>query len=208
MKISLLSNCAIVLLKASYLHVGIAKWYLEQLITSQYEMTRKYALKNDFETNFELQKFLALILHQRLGYIPQSLFQIFRDFCALLYYVDIRDKFSLNLRKYCQRIGKNKDDDNLDYDLSLKRADMLDKSLIDSGNLMLSYRTFLKEQHHEIQMIVLDTITRLTTRNSYDNTSDNSFEDYSILRQLALCQEKKPAFLIDSNGIKSIITLK
>lgn len=190
-KICVLCKCVIVLLTSSNLYVPLIKWYLEKLNEAHQDMRQIHGIQNLFQMNLSLKNLLSSVRYQKLGYIPESLFFLFRDFCAVLFFLDLRDRFSLSLRKYSKHLIKSQ---NLDYDqdeLEKRRNSsgvLIEMSIeiIDYGNMMLSYRSFLKGQHTEIKDIVLSTISRLTKYSQYTELSDLNLE-----QKLAICVEKR-----------------
>ncbi len=63
--------------------------------------------------------------------------------------------------------------------------------IIDYGNTLLSFRSFLKLKHFEIQDIVISTISRITRFNAH-------IQGLHLETKLAICVEKQPINLIDS----------
>ena len=125
-------------------------------------MRQTYGISNHFHMDLSLANLLTSIRYQKVGYIPESLLFKFRNFCSLLFYIDLRDRFSLSLRQYARHFLKNQAE--IDQDDSLLAA-ITEHCLkiVDYGNMMLSFRCFLRnEQHMEIQDIVVSTISRLT----------------------------------------------
>ena len=147
-------------------------------------MRQKFAITNTFELTFPLRTLLTTLRYQRVSYIPDSVLFMFREFCTLLFYLDLRDKFSLTLRKFSKHTIQSQ---NLDYNRT--KSAQLDNSsvnlclrIINYGNLMLSYRCFLKQQQFEIQDIVVSSIGRL------GRLRERSME---LERRLAECVEKR-----------------
>ncbi len=99
-RLSSLCKCIVLLLSASNLHAPLFKWYLEQLLHSAQEMKHSLGLRNQFRVDHSLRTLLICVRYQRLGYIPDAVLLMFRDFCAVGFYLDLRDKFSLALRQY------------------------------------------------------------------------------------------------------------
>jgi hypothetical protein len=120
---------------------------------------------------------------------------IFREFCGLLFYIDLRDRFSLALRQYSKHFIQNQSVDlnTSSHHHSSPLIVQLCLKIIDYGNSMLSYRAFLKENHIEVQDIVMSTISRLTTFNQYAQ-----LRDFNLEQKLAVCVEKKQLSLIET----------
>jgi hypothetical protein len=100
LKLCFLAQCIRVLLVSSNLHTPLVKWYLEQLQYTRTQMRQQLGVENRFKLSSSLSGLLSSLRYQKLGFIPESLMFMFRDFCALLFYMDLRDKFSLTLRQY------------------------------------------------------------------------------------------------------------
>ncbi len=184
-KLCVLTKCIIVLLKSSNLHVPLIKWYLESLQQASQEMNQKYGIKNNFELTYSLNQLLISIRYQKLGYITDQILFLFRDFCCLLFYIDLRDRFSLSLRQYSRLLFIFNNQNMMNNE---NANDFIETCLniIDYGNQMLSYRSFFKPQNHiKIQDIVLSTIVKLTTFTKL-------FDNLNLEMRLASCIEKKP----------------
>jgi hypothetical protein len=100
MKLCSVVRAVLTVLVASNLHSPLIKWYLEQLNEASAQMNEKLGVENLWRMRDSLNNLLRSLRYQKLGYIPESVFALFRDFCALLFYVDLRDRFSLSLRQY------------------------------------------------------------------------------------------------------------
>ena len=187
-RLYVLCKCIVVLLTSSNLHAPLIKWYLEQLLHNAQEMKQNYGIANHFQINFSLKTLLASIRYQKLGYIPENILFIFRDFCAVLFYLDLRDKFSLALRQYSLYFIQNQD---VKYEQSVtsKNVVQMCMKIIDYGNTMLSFSSFLKGQYIEIKDIVLSTIARLTKFNQYAQLKELKLEE-----KLAVLVGKKNFF--------------
>jgi len=184
-KLYSISKCIIILFSSSNLHVPLIKWYIEYLLNSSKEMKQKFGINNSFQLNNSLKNLLTSIRYQKLGYIPEHILQMFRDFCSILFFLDIRDKFTHTLRQYSRHFILNQDD-NYAENKSKKVLNMCLK-IIDYGCLLLSYKSFVKFQHDEIQDIVLSTVTRLTKFNQY-----LLLKDFNLEQKLVNCVLKHP----------------
>ena len=198
-KLNKLVKCVITLLISSNLHAPLMKWYLEQLLNSCQEMKQNYGIHNQFKINFSLKTLLTSIRYQKLGYIPQNVLFMFRDLCAVLFFLDMRDKFSLVLRQYSRYFIQNQE---IGYEKSLasKNAVQMSLKIIDYGNTILSFSSFFKQQHVQVKDIVLSTIARLTNFNQ-----SNVLKDLNLEQKLATCVGSKGFF--DSNQSKYIFYL-
>jgi hypothetical protein len=187
LKLYSLCKCMITILTASNLHVPLIKWYIEHLTNNCQEMKHNYGIANSFELNFSLRTLLTMIRYQKLGYIPDSILLIFRDFCSVLFYLDLRDKFSLALRQYSRYFILNQNV-NYEHSTTTMSQNVLQMCLqiIDYGNAMLAFGSFLKEQHAQIKDIVLSTIAKLTKVNQY-----SLLKSLNLEQKLALCVSKK-----------------
>lgn len=169
------------------LHTPLIKWYLEQLLHASQEMKQNHGLSNQFQINFSLKTLLASIRYQKLGYIPENILFTFRDFCAVLFYLDLRDKFSLSLRQYSRYFIQNQLVKN--EAITSKNVVQMCIKIIDYGNAMLSFSSFLKGQYMEVKDIVLSTIARLTKFNEYAQLRELNLE-----QRLAICVGKLSFF--------------
>lgn len=161
------------------------KWYLEQLLHSSQEMKQTYGISNNFQVNHSLKTLLTSIRYQKLGYIPDNVLFMFRDFCALLFYLDLRDKFSLSLRQYSRYFIQNQD---IRYEQSMTSKNVVHMciKIIDYGNALLSYTCFVRGHHMKVKDIVVSTIARLTRINQYAQLRELNLE-----QRLAVCTGKK-----------------
>jgi hypothetical protein len=100
MKLCSIVKAVLVVLISSNLHTPLVKWYLEQLNEASRQMNEKLGVSNMWQMRDSLAYLLKSLRYQKLGYISESVFALFRDFCALLFYIDLRDRFSLCLRQY------------------------------------------------------------------------------------------------------------
>jgi hypothetical protein len=100
MKLCSIVKAILVVLISSNLHTPLVKWYLEQLNEASRQMNEKLGVTNMWQMRDSLTYLLKSVRYQKLGYIPESIFALFRDFCALLFYIDLRDRYSLCLRQY------------------------------------------------------------------------------------------------------------
>lgn len=158
---------------------------------------KQIGLSNQFQINFSLKTLLASIRYQKLGYIPDNILFTFRDFCAVLFYLDLRDKFSLALRQYSRYFIQNQLFKN--EAITSKNVVQMCIKIIDYGNAMLSFTSFLKGQYMEIKDIVLSTIARLTKFNEYAQLRELNLE-----QRLAICVGKQSFF--DSNPDLDVTT--
>ena len=168
-------------------------------------MKHNYGIANYFKMDLSLSNLLTSIRYQKLGYIPENILLTFREFCALLFYIDLRDRFSLSLRQYSKYFIQNQAMD-LDESNSYAHSSLLIElclKIADYGNAMLSYRSFLGEQHMEIQDIVLSTISRLTNLCQYVEVNDLDLE-----HKLAMCVEKTPFTLIETHKLNGSVNEK
>ena len=187
LRLSNLTKCIIQLLQSSNLHVPLIKWYLQELNNSSLQMNTNIGIGNLFYVNNQLTDLLKSIRYQKLGYIPVDVMLMFRDFCAILFFLDTRDKFSHLLRRYTKSMMNNKQAKQ-----NQQEIDQLCYNIVEYGNLMLSFRGFLKHQHVEIQDIILSSIARLTSRNVQILSA-------GLERKLATCVDKAP-FMVNSKG--------
>jgi hypothetical protein len=185
MKICILIKCIMILLISSNLHVPLIKWYLDELVNSSKQMRDQYGIGNTFKLNLSLSNLLSTIRYQKLGYISESVLNMFRDFCAIVFYLDLRDHFSLSLRQYTRHFLNNQLDTDHFRSNSSNTHSIVEicLNIIDYGNMMLSYKSLLKRQHVDVQDIVLSTISRLT------NLSSN--QQFNLEEKLAILAERK-----------------
>jgi hypothetical protein len=190
LRLCIICKSILVLIISSNLNTPLIKWYLEQLNEASEQMSTKFAIENYFKLSSSLINLLKSVRYQKLGYIPECLFHLFRDFCALLFFLDTRDRFSLSLRQYKKQFSINQEMTASLLQLGLK--------IIDYGNLLLSYRSFLKLKHFEIQDLILSVISRLT--------KFNLSEGLNLEQRLAVCVEKQPINLLDNPVFSSKIS--
>ena len=150
-------------------------------------MRQKYAISNQLELSFSLTTLLTSLRFQRVSYIPESMLFAFREFCALLFYLHVRDKFSHSLRRFSKLAVSNSVENHLsssnDSELTVTSL-----QIIDCGNLMLSYGTLLKHEQIEVQDIVVSAVSRLS------RLRDRSLQ---LERKLAKCVQKRPTNIED-----------
>lgn len=185
-------KCIIILLTSANLHAPLIKWYLEQLINSAQEMKQTYGLANQFKVNHSLKTLLISIRYQKLGYIPDELLLMFRDFCAVIFYLDLRDKFSLSLRQYTRHFIQNqaiKQHDPTSTSATSKNVVQMCLKIIDLGNTLLSFSSFLKAHYMEVKDIVLSMIARLTKL-----SQDTQISGLNLEHKLATLVGKKSYF--------------
>ncbi|CAF0732115.1 unnamed protein product [Brachionus calyciflorus] len=204
-KICVLTKCFIALLTCSNLHVALIKWYLDNLVLANRDMKNKHGIKNYFKLNRSLSNLLSSIRYQKIGYIPENIFKIFRDFVAILFFIDLRDKFSANLRQYTKLLGKNSYNTEQFLEASVK--------LIEYGNLLLSYEGFLGSNKVEIQDIIISTIAKLV---KYNNDLDleqklaeclvkNSSENLTLkLKKLTFYNEETFDFKLKTEQVEEL----
>lgn len=192
-KICSIVKAILLVLVASNLHSALIKWYLKQLVDASVQMNEKLGVENLFtiRQGDGLDLLLSKIRYQKLGYIPDALFDLFRDFCALLFYLDMRDRFSLTLRQYKKHLAKN---DEITATNQHQIEKQLGARIIEYGNSLLSYRAFLKMHHFTVQDIVLSTIARLSKLPGVHRTPNMPHLELC----LAVCVEKQPINLIES----------
>lgn len=94
-----------------------------------------------------LSQLLIQLRHQKIGNIPNAILIMFRDMCALLGYLEARDKFSLELRRYT-RFFLDRQDVSM-ADANSRKVLAMSLSLVDTGNLLLSYR-WLSQSPNEV----------------------------------------------------------
>jgi hypothetical protein len=174
-------------------------------------MKDSYGIENNFQMDLSLSNLLTSLRYQKIGYIPEHILGVFRDFCSLLFYVDVRDRFSLALRHYAKHLQKDKqnkneeeeedgDDDDEENNNIEQRIEQCLK-IVDYGNMMLSFRSLFtiynRNQsefedtlsHIQVQDIVLSTIARLTSILNNYNVSKNMLR---LEKRLAKCVDKRP----------------
>lgn len=155
-KIANLIKCIIQLLVASNLHVALIKWYLEELKNVSIQMKISYGLINTFELSNLLNELLKLIRYQKISYISNDVLLLFRDFCALLFYLNVRDKYSHLLRIVSS--STNKTNEN-----KLNTIDNNCLLLIDYGILLISFDSFIKQEDKlMICDVIISTISRVS----------------------------------------------
>ena len=192
-KLYSICKCIILLLSSSNIHTPLIKWYLQQLTQSSQDMKQKLGINNDFQLNLALKNLLTSIRYQKHGPIPDNILQIFRDFCAVLFFLDVRDKFSLVLRQYSRHFILNQE---LDYEESSnnKQVLLMCFKIIDYGNLILSYGKFVQFQFMDIKDIILNTVIRLTK-------SNQNIRDLNLENKLANCITKNQTNEMDFDSV-------
>lgn len=190
-RLYILCKCIIILLTSSNLHAPLIKWYLEQLLNSAQEMKQSYGLANQFKINHSLKTLLISIRYQKLGYIPDEILLMFRDFCAVIYYLDLRDKFSLSLRQYTRHFIQNQaiKHDHTSASATSKNVVQMCLKIIDLGNTLLGFSSFLKGHYMEVKDIVLSMIARLTKL-----SQDTQISGLNLEQKLAVLVAKKSYF--------------
>lgn len=103
-KISILCRSLIMLFKTSRLHVALIKWYLTSLDDAGQQMRNTFGVRNVFALNVSLKNLLVALKFQRIRYIPDRVLMLFRDFCAVVFFLDVRDRFSYELRQYTKNL--------------------------------------------------------------------------------------------------------
>ena len=129
MRLSTHVQCALFLMRASRLCTPLVKWYLDELSNAARLMTRSYGVANSFALTHALVNLATLLRYQKLGYVPARVLAMFRDLCAVLFFVEVRDRFALSMRQYArdlvqqqwqqQDVDENDDDNNGDHDQAL-----------------------------------------------------------------------------------------
>lgn len=192
-KLCILSKCIILLFKESNLFVPLIKWYLENLALAKSDMTNEYGINNRFYFDISLKNLLSCIRYQKIGYIPDTIFNLFREFVAILFLIDLRDKFSSNIREFLKIMRKNRNDSTAYLDVS--------KSIIKNGILLLSFRSLMAKEYQRIQDIILSTITKLAT-----NLADMDAIDLDLEYALVKCMQELfivPSYLNNNSKLKS-----
>ena len=175
---------------------------------ASHQMKDSYGIENNFQMDLSLSNLLTSLRYQKIGYIPEHILGVFRDFCSLLFYVDVRDRFSLALRHYAKHLqkdekNKNKEEEEEDDDEENNNIEQRIEQclqIVDYGNLMLSFRSLFTIynsnqefedtlSHIQIQDIVLSTIARLTSILNNYNVSKNMLR---LEKRLAKCVDKRP----------------
>lgn len=196
-KLHVITKCIITLLMSSNLHVPLIKWYLEQTIESNNLMRDNYAIITQFKPNLQLKNLLTSIRYQKIGNTPQHLLYLFRDFCSILFFLDIRDRFSLLLREYSNYFMKSQFGNKIDLTVDAKMCE----EIIEYGNLVLSFRSFFKEENHiEIQDIIISKISRLSV---YAQNDPDLIQELRLEYKLATCLEKRPFSMIDKEDLST-----
>ncbi|RNA29524.1 hypothetical protein BpHYR1_050019 [Brachionus plicatilis] len=167
-KLCLLSKCIIVLFKESNLFVAMIKWYLENLCLAKSDMTNVYGIRNKFSLDLSLSNLLSSIRYQKIGYIPEQTFGLFREFVSLLFLIELRDKFCHTLRHLTKLTAKSANNSPTYIDLSCK--------IIKYGMLILSFRCLMADEYERIQDIVLSTIAKLATSSLHSSELDLEYE--------------------------------
>ena len=192
-KLCILSKCIIVLFKESNLFVPLIKWYLENISMAKSQMTNEYGIKNRFYLDLSLNNLLSCIRYQKIGYIPDTIFSLFREFVAILFLIDLRDKFSSNVRDFLKIMRKNKSDSAAYLDVS--------KNIIKNGIVLLSFRCLMGKEYQRIQDIILSTISKLSA-----NTLDLSVIDLDLEYELVKCIQETlivPNYLNNNPNLES-----
>ena len=169
----MLCKCIIVLLVSANLQTPLIKWYLEQLVHATQEMRQNYGLASDFRLDYSLKTLLVGCRYQKLGYIPESLLLMFRDFCAVVVYLEVRDRLSAALREY-SRLGSA--GSGVSEELVVERC----VRIVEYGSAMLAFGGFFGGGGcGQVRDVVVSVIGRLTR-------TDRRLE-LGLERRLAVC---------------------
>lgn len=112
-----------------------------------------------------LRQLIAQLKHQRIGYTPDFLLTLFRDMCAILGFLELRDRFSLDLRRYTKYFLDRQDASMIDA--SSRDIQSMSLDIIDLGTLLLSYRTkrpnsdVTSSEIWTLAEIIISTISRI-----------------------------------------------
>lgn len=88
--------------------------------------------------NSNLRQLLIQLKYQKIGNIPDSILAIFRDMCAVLGYLEVRDRFSLELRNYTKFFLERQEISMINS--NSRKVAQMNLNLIDFGNLLLAYQ--------------------------------------------------------------------
>ncbi|CAF0987159.1 unnamed protein product, partial [Didymodactylos carnosus] len=122
----------ITLLSTTKIQLSCLKWYLDYLNTNDTEKQSQNT--SVFATMKSLIKSLRF---HKLPNIPDRILIYFRDFCSILFLLDIRDRLSLALRKYIQQ--------KTDFRQS-QQNEKLSWQIIHYGTILISFRFLLQDE--------------------------------------------------------------
>ena len=174
-------------------------------------MKNTYGIENHFKMDLSLSNLLTSLRYQKIGYISEHVLGVFRDFCSLLFYIDLRDRFSLAIRHYAKYFQSDHNANVLDEEDEEETIEQRIEQclrIVDYGNMMLNFRSLFTIcnsgsieddlAHVQVQDIVLSTIARLTAISNRYHTPQSMMR---LEQRLAKCVEKRPyaAILNDSN---------
>jgi len=143
-------------------------------------MRHTYGIPNSFKIDYSLKTLLVSVRYQKLGYIPENVMLMFRDFCAVVVFLEARDKFSGAVREYSRYfIGQQ-----VNGGESEKAVMNICEKIIEYGNALLGFSGFLGisgfEQVRDIVLSVIGQLTRVKQP-----------EDLGLEKKLAICVSMK-----------------
>ena len=132
------------LLSASRIQLSCFKWYFDYL-TAGTTSRRKTTADEPRDSFHPIRLLLKSLRFHKLPNIPHRILIYFRDFCVLLFMLDVRDRLCLTLRQYLrEKLNAN------------RLSDQLAWKAIGYGTILLSFRCLLSDE-----MVLLRTILNL-----------------------------------------------
>lgn len=129
------------LLSACRIQLSCFKWYFDYLTVSS--SRRKNTADEPRDTFYPIRILLKSIRFHKLPNISNRILIYFRDFCVLLFLLDVRDRLSLTLRQYLrQKLNGTNSSDRLAW------------KIISYGTILLSFRCLLSDELGLLRMIL------------------------------------------------------
>lgn len=198
------------LLSASRIQLSCLKWYLDYLTMTN---NRRKTQTNDINDSFHSIKILLKSLRfHKLPNIPDRILIYFRDFCIILFLLDIRDRLSLTLRNYIRQKTE-----------VIQTSDKLSWQIISYATILLSFRCLISDEMNLLRIVLnlffdlqpseqlMRALATLIIARQYEDNNDheNNAEIRLIVEKLkAKWMQINPTFIRIYEGFLETIILQ
>ena len=129
------------ILSASRIQLSCLKWYLDYLTMTN---NRRKQTTNETDDSFQsIRVLLKSLRFHKLPNIPDRILIYFRDFCIILFLLDVRDRLSFTLRNYI----RSKTERNIS-------SDKLSWQIISYATILLSFRCLISDEMNLLRVVL------------------------------------------------------
>lgn len=129
------------LLSSSRIQLSCLKWYLDYLTMTN---NRRKQTNNIDDSFHSIKTLLKSLRFHKLPNIPDRILIYFRDFCIILFLLDIRDHLSLTLRHYI----------NSKTEFNNNKSDKLSWQIISYATILLSFRCLISDEMNLLRIVL------------------------------------------------------